>query len=72
MRVEYGRLGLSALLTTTMANMEKTVKDIKAQYPAVRVIVGGAPLSADAAAKMGADGYGADPQGAVAFLNSLT
>ncbi len=65
-------VGLSALLTTTMANMEKTVKELKAKYPAVRVVVGGAPLSADAAAKMGADGYGADPQGAVAFLNSPT
>ncbi|MBN2352482.1 MAG: cobalamin-dependent protein [Spirochaetales bacterium] len=65
-------VGLSALLTTTMANMEKIVKEIKEQFPEVRVIVGGAPLSADAAAKMGADGYGADPQGAVAFLNSTT
>ncbi len=65
-------VGLSALLTTTMANMEKTVKEIKAQFPEVRVIVGGAPLSADAAAQIGADGYGADPQDAVAFLNSAT
>jgi methanogenic corrinoid protein MtbC1 len=64
-------VGLSALLTTTMANMEKTVKEIKAQFPAVKVIVGGAPLSADAAVKMGADGYGPNPQGAVAFLDSI-
>jgi methanogenic corrinoid protein MtbC1 len=64
-------VGLSALLTTTMANMEKTVKEIKAQFPAVKVIVGGAPLSAEAAAKMGADGYGPNPQGAVAFLDTL-
>jgi methanogenic corrinoid protein MtbC1 len=62
-------VGLSALLTTTMASMAKTVQEIKAQLPASVVIVGGAPLSADAAAKMGADAYAPDPQGAVTFLN---
>jgi 5-methyltetrahydrofolate--homocysteine methyltransferase len=64
-------VGLSALLTTTMANMAKTVQEIKALSPATKVIVGGAPLSAEAAQKMGADGYAPDPQGAVAFLGAL-
>ncbi len=64
-------VGLSALLTTTMANMAKTVQEIKSQFPATSVIVGGAPLTMDAAKKMGADGYSADPQGAVAFLSSI-
>lgn len=62
-------VGLSALLTTTMANMIKTVQEIKTQFPDTKVIVGGAPVSLDAAEKMGADGYSADPQGAVTFLN---
>ena len=62
-------VGLSALLTTTMANMAKTVKEIKAQFPDTKIIVGGAPVSLDAAQKMGADSYSADPQGAVTFLN---
>jgi 5-methyltetrahydrofolate--homocysteine methyltransferase len=62
-------VGLSALLTTTMVNMSKTVQEIKAQFPSTKVIVGGAPLSHDTAKKMGADGYSADPQGAVTFLN---
>lgn len=62
-------VGLSALLTTTMASMAKTVQEIKAQLPASVIIVGGAPLSADAATKMGADAYAPDPQGAVTFLN---
>ena len=61
-------VGMSALLTTTVMAMTKTVRDIKAQFPETRIIVGGAPLSADAANKMGADGYAANPQGAVAFL----
>jgi methanogenic corrinoid protein MtbC1 len=64
-------IGLSALLTTTMANMSKTVKEIKTNYPNTKVIVGGAPLTMDAAKKMGADGYASDPQGAVEFLNSM-
>jgi methanogenic corrinoid protein MtbC1 len=64
-------VGLSALLTTTMANMLKTVQEIKSQYPTTNVIVGGAPLTMEAAMKMGADGYSPDPQGAVAFLGKL-
>lgn len=62
-------VGLSALLTTTMANMSKTVSEIKASYPGTKVIVGGAPLTLEKAEKMGADGYSHDPQGAVEFLN---
>lgn len=62
-------VGLSALLTTTMANMAKTVQEIKTQFPDTVVIVGGAPLSSKAAQQMNADGYAPDPQGAVAFLN---
>ncbi|KAF0152359.1 MAG: corrinoid methyltransferase [Ignavibacteria bacterium] len=63
-------VGLSALLTTTMANMAKTVEEIKAQFPETKVIVGGAPLSIGAAIKMGADGYSPNPQGAVEYLNN--
>jgi 5-methyltetrahydrofolate--homocysteine methyltransferase len=63
-------VGLSALLTTTMANMSNTVNEIKTQFPGIKIIVGGAPLSKRAAEQMGADGYVPDPQGAVAFLNN--
>lgn len=62
-------VGLSALLTTTMVNMSKTVQEIKAQFPATAVIVGGAPLTLKAAKEMGADGYAPDPQGTVTLLN---
>ncbi|HUW59585.1 MAG TPA: corrinoid protein [Candidatus Bathyarchaeia archaeon] len=61
-------VGLSALLTTTMVNMEKTVKLLKDQVPGTRVMVGGAPLTAEFAKKIGADGYSPDPQGAITFL----
>jgi methanogenic corrinoid protein MtbC1 len=63
-------MGLSALLTTTMAAMTKTVREIKARFPDTTIIVGGAPLSMKAAEEMGANGYAPDPQSAVAFLNA--
>jgi len=65
-------VGLSALLTTTMVSMSKTVQEIKAQFPATTIIVGGAPLTMEAAIKMGADGYSPAPQGAVAFLDKVS
>ncbi|MCX7876753.1 MAG: cobalamin-dependent protein [Melioribacteraceae bacterium] len=63
-------VGLSALLTTTMANMNKTVQEIKKQFPEIKILVGGAPLTMEAAIQMGADGYSPNPQGAVEYLNS--
>jgi methanogenic corrinoid protein MtbC1 len=63
-------VGLSALLTTTMVNMESTVQQVKAKHPGTKVIIGGAPVTADFAKRIGADGYSADPQGAVEFLNA--
>ncbi len=64
-------VGLSALLTTTMVNMENTVKAVKEADATAKVIVGGAPLTQEFANKIGADGYSSDPQGAVNYLNSL-
>ena len=63
-------VGLSALLTTTMVNMEKITKTIKAELPDAKVAVGGAPVTADFCEKIGADAYSADPQGLVEYLNS--
>ncbi len=63
-------VGLSALLTTTMANMEEIVQKIKAANPETKVIVGGAPLNDDFCNKIGADFYSPDPRGAVEYLNT--
>ncbi len=63
-------VGLSALLTTTMASMEKITKDIKAALPDTVVTIGGAPVNNDFCQKIGADCYSPDPQGIVEFLNS--
>ena len=54
-------VGLSALLTTTMMNMEKTVQEIKNHAPDTKVFVGGAPLSQEFSDKIGASGYFPDP-----------
>jgi methanogenic corrinoid protein MtbC1 len=62
-------VGISALLTTTMVNMEKTGLKIKKTYTDVKVIVGGAPLNQSFADQIGADGYASDPQGAVTWLS---
>jgi methanogenic corrinoid protein MtbC1 len=64
-------VGLSALLTTTMANMEEIVTKIKAVNPDTKVLVGGAPLTDDFRAKIGADFYSPDPRGAVEYLKEL-
>jgi methanogenic corrinoid protein MtbC1 len=63
-------VGLSALLTTTMVNMENIVKEIKAENPHRLVLVGGAPLSQEFCDKIGADFYSRDPKGAIEYLNS--
>jgi methanogenic corrinoid protein MtbC1 len=62
-------VGLSALLTTTMVNMQKITSDIKEAVPGTLVTIGGAPVNDDFCQKIGADNYSADPQGVVEFLN---
>jgi methanogenic corrinoid protein MtbC1 len=64
-------VGLSALLTTTMVNMDKIIKTIKEKHPETKVIVGGAPLTQEFADKIGADAYSPDPQGAVEYLTGV-
>jgi methanogenic corrinoid protein MtbC1 len=64
-------IGLSALLTTTMVNMEKIVTAVKETSPATPVLVGGAPLTQEFCKKIGADGYSPDPQGALELLERV-
>jgi len=67
-------LGLSALLTSTMAHMEDTINALKdaGVRDSVKVVIGGAPVSEEYAQKIGADGYGADGFHAVSVIESLT
>ena len=64
-------IGLSALLTTTMPAMEKTVAALKEAGVAGKVIIGGAPVTQGYADKIGADGYSADAASAVDLAKSL-
>jgi 5-methyltetrahydrofolate--homocysteine methyltransferase len=67
-------LGLSALLTTTMPEMQKVIAGLKTQglRDKVRVMVGGAPVDKAFAEKIGADGYGADAAEAVELARQFT
>ena len=66
-------LGLSALLTTTLPEMEKviTVLETRGMREKVKVIIGGAPVDADFANKIGADAYGKDAAEAVTIARRL-
>jgi 5-methyltetrahydrofolate--homocysteine methyltransferase len=64
-------VGLSALLTTTMAMMEKTTQSIKEAGLAAKVMIGGAPVTQNFADKIGADGYAPDAASAVDLAKSL-
>ena len=66
-------LGLSALLTTTMPEMENviTVLQTRGMRGALKVMVGGAPLSAEFAEKIGADAFGKDAAEAVTIARSF-
>ena len=64
-------IGMSALLTTTMMQMEAATKSIKEVSPDTKIFVGGAPLSQDYSDKIGADGYFPDPNKFAKYLESI-
>ena len=66
-------LGLSALLTTTMPGLENTIQAVKTANLSykVKIMVGGAPVTADYAQKIGADGFAKDAGQAVTVAKSL-
>jgi 5-methyltetrahydrofolate--homocysteine methyltransferase len=64
-------VGLSALLTTTMPSMEKTIRAIKESGLSIKTMVGGAPVTQAYADKIGADGYAADAATAVDVAKTL-
>lgn len=58
-------VGLSALMTTTVPSMEKTIRLLKEKCPDTAVMVGGAVLTEDYAKTIGADFYGKDAMASV-------
>jgi corrinoid protein of di/trimethylamine methyltransferase len=66
---------LSAMMTTTMLSMKTVIEKLRAKNPNVKIMIGGAPISADMAEKWGADGYAPDAhnalQGALNMIKGL-
>ena len=64
-------VGLSALMTTTVPSMEETIKLLRSELPETRVIVGGAVLTEEYAASIGADKYAKDAMEAVRYAEEI-
>jgi len=67
-------VAMSALLTTTMPSMKTTVEALieAGVRDQVKVIIGGAPVTEDYAAQIGADGFAADASRAATLATTLT
>jgi len=66
-------VGMSALLTTTMSNMQRTIDTLVSAgvRDQVKVIVGGAPVTEDFAKKIGADAFAPDASSATRMVRQL-
>ena len=64
-------VGLSALMTTTVVNMEETIRLLRKEKPDCQVMVGGAVLNQEYADMIGADFYGKDAMQSVYFAQRL-
>ncbi len=64
-------VALSALMTTTVPAMAETVALLKKEAPRVKIIVGGAVLTAEYAEMIGADAYAPDAMGAVRYAERV-
>ncbi len=68
---DVGLIGMSALLTTTMVGMEKTLEALRDAGISAKVMIGGAPVTQGYADKIGADGYATDAASAVDVAKRL-
>ncbi|GAB4363178.1 MAG: corrinoid protein [Calditrichia bacterium] len=64
-------VGMSALLTTTMQNMEKSVQEIKKRFPKQIIVIGGAPVTEEFCRKIGADAYFPSPHSLPDYLENV-
>ena len=64
-------IAMSALLTTTMDYMKEVVDAVRASGLNVKIMIGGAPVNADFAAQIGADGYSSNANDAVTVAKKL-
>jgi 5-methyltetrahydrofolate--homocysteine methyltransferase len=64
-------VGISALLTTTMVGMKDAVAAVREARPTAKVLVGGAPVTDEFAAEIGADGFAKDAATAAVVAQQL-
>ena len=64
-------VGLSALMTTTVASMEETIRLLRREKPDCKVMVGGAVLNQEYADMIGADFYGKDAMQSVYYAQNV-
>ncbi|MCQ2353574.1 MAG: homocysteine S-methyltransferase family protein [Clostridia bacterium] len=64
-------VGLSALMTTTLPSMEKTISLLNTELPGVKTVVGGAVLTEEYAARIHADRYSPDAMATVKFAREI-
>lgn len=64
-------VGLSALMTTTVVNMEESIKELHKEAPWCKIMVGGAVLTQEYADMIGADFYGKDAMQSVYYAEGL-
>ena len=64
-------VGLSALMTTTVVNMEESIKELHKEAPWCKIMVGGAVLTQEYADMIGADFYGKDAMQSVYYAERL-
>jgi 5-methyltetrahydrofolate--homocysteine methyltransferase len=64
-------VGISALLTTTMVGMKAAVEAVRAADPKAKILVGGAPVTDEFAAEIGADGFAKDAATAAVVAQEL-
>lgn len=64
-------VGLSALMTTTVTNMEITIKQLRKACPDCKIMVGGAVMTEEYSKRIGADFYSKDAMGSVRYAEKI-
>ncbi|HIS57559.1 MAG TPA: homocysteine S-methyltransferase family protein [Candidatus Fimimorpha excrementavium] len=70
-REDVKLVGLSALMTTTVVNMEETIRQLRTEKPDTKIVVGGAVLTKEYAESIGADCYAKDAMATVHYAQEV-
>lgn len=70
-RYQPDAIGLSALMTTTVTSMKKTIEALREKGSHTPIIVGGAVVTQDVADQVGANYYASDAMTTVEILNQI-